>query len=44
MNNDIDKIKDKIIKLSESPKKNYYKLLNIYKDLIILYYTLKFTE
>lgn len=31
-------LKKKIKKLSKNPEKNYYELLNIYKDLILHYY------
>lgn len=35
----LDKLEKKINKLSKNKKKNYYELLNIYKDLIVLYYS-----
>lgn len=35
----LDKLEKKIDKLSKNKKKNYYELLNIYKDLIVLYYS-----
>ena len=37
--NNLDKLEKKIDKLSKNKKKNYYELLNIYKDLIVLYYS-----
>jgi hypothetical protein len=40
-NDDIKEIKKKIKKLSQNPKDNYYELLNIYKNLITLYYEMK---
>ena len=40
----INKIKQKIKLLSEDTNKNYYELLNIYKDLIMYYYSLKYTN
>ena len=44
MNYNIDSLKEKISILSISPKKNYYELLNIYKYLINIYYTLKYKK
>lgn len=38
---DIKELKKKIKVLSKNPKDNYYELLNIYKNLITLYYELK---
>ena len=38
-NLNIIKLEKKIDKLAKNKKKNYYELLNIYKDLIILYYS-----
>ena len=35
---DIKELKKKIKILSKNPKDNYYELLNIYKNLITLYY------
>jgi hypothetical protein len=35
----LDKLEKKINKLSKNKKKNYYELLNIYKDLIVSYYS-----
>ena len=35
----LDKLEKKIDKLSKNKKKNYYELLNIYKDLIVLDYS-----
>ena len=35
---DIIKIKKKIKKLSKNLDKNYYEILNIYKELIVEYY------
>ena len=35
----LNKLEKKIDKLSKNKKKNYYELLNIYKDLILLYYS-----
>lgn len=34
-------LKKKIKNLSKNPKDNYYELLNLYKNLISLYYTFK---
>ena len=41
---DIIKIKKKIKKLSKNLDKNYYEILNIYKELIIKYYEYDFNE
>ena len=38
---DIKELKKKIKILSKNPKDNYYELLNIYKNLITLYYEIK---
>ena len=38
---DIEKIKKDIESLKKEPKKNYNKLLEIYKNLILEYYYLK---
>ena len=38
-NLNINNLEKKIDKLAKNKKKNYYELLNIYKDLIILYYS-----
>lgn len=38
---DIKELKKKIKILSKNPKDNYYELLNIYKNLITLYYEMK---
>ena len=35
----LNKLEKKIDKLSKNKKKNYYELLNIYKDLILSYYS-----
>ncbi len=35
----LNKLEKKIDKLSKNKKKNYYELLNIYKDLIVSYYS-----
>ena len=37
--NNINKLEKKIDKLSKNKKKNYYELLNIYKYLIVSYYS-----
>ena len=37
-NINFDKLKQKIKELKKNPKENYYELLNIYKNLIIIYY------
>jgi len=42
MNLNLKSIKKKIKELSKNPENNYYELLNHYKDLIILYYSLKY--
>ena len=44
MNYNIEILNEKIRILLLSPKKNYYELLNIYKDLICMYYTLKYNK
>ena len=37
----LKELKKKIKKLKKNPKENYYELLNIYKNLLILYYSNK---
>ena len=40
-NIDFDELKKKIKQLQKNPKENYYELLNIYKNLLIIYYSNK---
>jgi hypothetical protein len=42
MNINIKDIEKKIKLLSKDTNNNYYELLNIYKDLIIKYYSIKY--
>jgi hypothetical protein len=40
-NINLKELKKKIKELKKYPKENYYELLNIYKNLLILYYSNK---